>query len=365
MKTRRPDICIRFEKRESVPKRLKVMIPVICILAAFVFCALIVLIQGHNPVKAYQKMFTSAFGGWNNISESILQSIPLMLCGLGVAMAFKMSVNNIGAEGQFMIGAFAGTAVALFIPGFPEGLTIPGMILAGFIGGAVWAIIAVLPRVLFRVNETIVTLMFNYIAIYFINYFCYGPWRDSAGSNMPYTVIFPDYAHLPTLFGTRIHIGLIIAFVAAFAIFLFYRYTTRGYQMRIIGNNGTAARYAGIRLQANILLVMLISGGMAGIAGATYVGGVVYRLQPEIANGWGYTAITIAFLAQFNPFLILLVSLLFGGMNKGGYTLQILGISPRLVLMIQGFILFFVLAGQIFVNYRLVVLKNRGGESEK
>lgn len=358
-------IILRLEKREKVPQYLHILIPVLCTVAAFVFCALIIKLQGSNPIKAYQKMFKSAFGTVSNFTESLLQAIPLMLCSLGVAFALKMSVNNIGAEGQFVIGAFAATAIALFIPGFPEKLTIPGMILAGFIGGAVWAVISILPRLLFDVNETIVTLMFNYVAMYFVNYFCYGPWRDTAGSNMPYTAIFPEYAKMPTIGDSRIHIGLIIALSAAVLIFLFYKYTVRGYQMRVIGKNANAAKYAGIPIKSNILLAMIISGGLAGIAGATYAGGVVYRLQPELANGCGYTAITISFLSQFNPFVILIVSLLFGGMNKGGYSLQIMGISTRLVLMIQGFILFFVLAGYIFISHRLVIVReDKGGKSK-
>lgn len=353
---------IRLEKRENVRPYMHVLVPVLCILAALVFCGIIIQLQGFNSLKVYQKLFTSAAGSVANIAESTLHAIPLMLCGLGVAMAFKMSVNNIGAEGQFMIGAFSATAVALFCPGIPQHLVLPLMMAAGFIGGALWGIIAVLPRILLGVNETIVTLMFNYIALHFVNFWCYGPWRDSVGSNMPYTVTFPAYAQLPVLGDTRVHIGIFIAIIAAVLIYLFYKHTTRGFQMRVIGANPIAASYAGISIKKNILLVMLISGGLAGLAGATYVSGVVYRLQPELAGGSGYSAITIAYLANFNPFLVLAVSLLFGGLNKGGYSLQVLGVSSRLVLMIQGLILFFVLAGAIFVKNRLILVKkdNRG-----
>lgn len=356
---------IRFEKRESIPPYLRVLVPVVCVLLAFLFCGFIIRLQGFRFIEVYRKLFSSAFGSLSNLADSTLHSIVLMLTGLGVAMALKMSVNNIGAEGQYMMGAFAATGAALFMPKLPEALVLPCAMLFGFIGGALWGIISVLPRSLFGVNETIVTLMFNYVAIYFVNYWCYGPWRDAAGSNMPYTAIFPDYAKLRTLGNTSIHSGIFIAFLAAILIYLFYKHTVSGYEMRVIGNNQLAARYAGIDINKNILLVMLISGGLAGLAGATYVTGVTYRLQPEIANGYGYTAITIAYLARFNPFLVLLVSLLFGGLNKGGYSLQILGISNRTVLMIQGFILFFVLAGEIMINNRIVISRIGKGDSSQ
>ncbi len=354
-------IAIRFEKRERLAPWMRAAVPVICVLLALICCAAIIAIQGFDPVKVYIRLLQGGFGSGSRISESVLQGIPLMLCGLGVAMALKMSVNNIGAEGQFAIGAFCATGIVLFCPGIPSRLVLPLGMLAGFAGGAVWAMLAVAPRAFLGVNETIVTLMFNYVALYFVDYWCYGPWRDSAGSNMPYTAVFPEHAKLSTLFGTRVHTGLIMAMTAAVLIYLFYQKTARGYQMRVIGANARAARYAGMNIISNILLVMLMSGGLAGLAGSTYVTGVVYRLQPNLPNGAGYTAIIIAYLAKFNPFIVLLIAVLFGGLTQGGYSMQIIGVSPRVVTMMQGAILFFVLGGEIFLRNRLVI-KRTGTE---
>ena len=159
---------------------------------------------------------------------------------------------------------------------------------------------------------------------------------------MPYTKIFPEQTHLRTFAGTRIHTVIILAIIAAILVRFFYQKTTRGYQVRVIGSNAKAAHYAGMNIRLNILLIMLFSGGLSGLAGATYVTGVVHRLQPNLAAGAGYTAIIIAYLAKFNPYLVLLVALLFGGLNQGGYSVQVIGVLP-IVTMVQGAILLFVM----------------------
>lgn len=356
---------LRFEKRGTPPWYMRVLNPVLCILLALVCCGIIVAAQGFDPVTVYQRLLKNAFGSSFSMLESILQAIPLIFCGLGVSVAFRMSLNNIGAEGQYAMGAFAATGIALFCPGIPEPMVVPCMVLAGFAAGAVWAMISVVPRVTLGVSETIVTLMFNYIALLFVNYWCYGPWRDRTGNNLPFTPIIPEHARFTTFDGSRLHTGLILAVVMAVLVFLFYRYTTRGYQMRVIGRSPVAARYAGLKVKGNMLLAMALSGGLAGLAGVTQVGGVVFRMTPDIPNGAGYTAIVIAYLSGFNPFVILLVSVLFGGLTQGGFSLQIMGISSKIVTMIQGAILLFVMGGEIFIRNRLVLVKRTGEEKEE
>ena len=353
----KPRWSLRFEKRAAPAWYIRVLNPVVCILLAFVCCGVIVAAQGFAPLAVYSRLLKNAFGSSFSFLESILQAIPLIFCGLGVSIAFRMSLNNIGAEGQYAMGAFAATGVALFCPWLPDKLLLPGMILAGFAAGALWGVLSVLPRVTLGVSETIVTLMMNYIALLFVNYWCYGPWRDRTGNNMPYSPIIPDAAHFRTFGNTRLHTGLLLAVVMTVLVFLFYRYTTRGYQMRVIGSNPAAARYAGLKVKSNILLAMALSGGLAGLAGVTQIGGVVFRLEPDLPNGAGYTAIVIAYLSGFNPFVILLVSILFGGLTQGGFSLQIMGISSKIVTMIQGAILLFVLGGEIFIRNRLVLVK--------
>ena len=344
---------IRLEPRQHSSKVFAFAVTLSSIFVALTFCAIIIILQGFDPTKVYLKLVMGGFGSLAIMAESILQSIPLMLCGLGVAMALKMSINNIGAEGQFAIGALCTSGVVLFFDDLPRMAVVLLALLAGFLGGAIWGMMATAPKAFLGVNETIITLMFNYVALYFVDYWCYGPWRDSAGSNMPYTKIFSEHTHLNTFFGTRIHSGIVIAILSAVLIQIFYRMTTRGYQVRVIGSNPRAASYAGMNIGANIMLIMMFSGGLAGLAGGTYATGVVHRLQPGMASGAGYTAIIIAYLAKFNPFGVLLVAILFGGLNQGGYSVQVMGISYRIVTMIQGAILLFVLAGEIFSRYRV------------
>lgn len=347
----------RFDKRAEAAWYIKVLNPVICILLALLFCAIIVALEGHNPLQVYQKMFKNAFGTTFSALESMLQGIPLIFCSLGVSVALKMSISNIGAEGQYAFGAFAATAVALYAPFIPEGLVLPAMLVCGFLAGALWAVITILPKVFLNVNETIVTLMSNYIALLFVDYWCYGPWRDRGGNNYPYSPIIPEYARLATFGDSRLHTGLIIGVGVALIIYVFFKYTTSGYQMRVIGDNAAAAKYAGINVKKSILLAMLLSGGIAGLAGVVQIGGVTWRLQPNISNGAGYTAIIIAYLSRLNPFAIILVSVLFGGLIQGGLSLQIMGISSKIVTMIQGVILLFVLGGEVFIHHKLILVK--------
>lgn len=348
---------LRYEKREHVAGSLKILVPLLGVLAAFILCAFVIVGLGYNPAEVYMRLLRGGFGSLNRFFASVSHGIPLMLCGLGVAVAFRMSVNNIGAEGQFAMGAFAATGIALFCPGIPLPALIPVMILSGFLAGALWGMLAVAPRAFLGVSETIITLLFNYIALLWIDYLCYGAWRDYQGTNMPYTRMFGPEARLASLGGTRIHSGIFLAFVAAILIYLFYKHMVRGYQMRVIGASAKAARYAGFGIRANMLLAMLVSGGLAGIAGVTYVAGISHRLQPDIAGGAGYTAITVAFLARFNPFLVLLIAVLFGGLRQGGYSVQILGLSSSVVTMIEGAILLCVLGGEVFLRNRVVLLR--------
>lgn len=354
---------LHFDKRENVSWYSKVLNPVVCIVLSLLFCGIIVFFEGHNPIVVYQRMFKNAFGSSFSILESILQAIPLIFCSLGVSVAFRMSINNIGAEGQYAMGAFAATAVALYCKSIPHNLVIPTMILCGFALGAIWAVITILPKVYLGVNETIITLMSNYIALLFIDYWCYGPWRDRNGNNYPYSPIFPDYAQFSKFGSSRLHTGLILAVVVAILLYLFYRYTTQGYQMKVIGDNMKAASYAGINVRRNIIIAMLISGGIAGLAGVTQVGGVTLRLEPNISNGAGYTAIVIAYLSKLDPFVIVLVSILFGGLIQGGLSLQIIGISSKIVTMFQGVILLFVLGGELFNHHKLVLIKRKKEEN--
>lgn len=354
-------ISIRFTKREKAEWWLPILIPVICVMLALAVSGVIIAVKGFDPIAVYGRLFKNAFGSQYSIGESVLQAIPLIFCALGVTVSFRMSLSNIGAEGQYAMGAFAAVGVALFCP-LPESVLLPAMIVAGFCCGALWAVIAILPKIIWNVNETLVTLMLNYVALLFVNYWCYGPWREQGKSNMPYSAFIPDGAKFTPFPGTRLHTGLFLALACAVLIYFFYRNTTIGYQMQVIGKNARAAQYAGIPVNRNMIIAMALSGGLSGLAGVTQIGGVIHRLQPDIPNGAGYTAIVIAYMAHLNPFVAILVAILFGGLTQGGFSMQIMGISSKIVTMIQGMILLFVLGGEIFAKNKLLIKRHKKKE---
>lgn len=346
-------LMLKTERRSDTSWYVHVAVVVISILLALMFCGLIILILGGNPVEAYTNLFDGGFGSIRKLSNTLIKSVPLILCGLSVSVAFKMKLVNIGAEGQMIIGSLAASGVALFsnVDG-PAKLVL--MFVAGFLGGGLWAVISILPKVYLNVNEVIVTLLMNYVAILLSDYFVYGPWRDPDGNNMPFSAPFPSEARLPHIFGTEIHAGLLIATIAAVLLFFMFKFTTWGFKIKIIGEGYSVANYAGINISKNILLAMLISGGLAGLAGFTEVSGTVGLLKSGLSNDIGYTGITIAYLSRFNPIIVMLVSILFGGLEAGGYSMQLIGIPVQIVTLIKGAILLFVIGGSFFTKYRIV-----------
>ncbi len=357
---------IELEKRAAASPVSSLVIPIISVFLALLVGALFLWASGHNPWQAYGAMFNGAFGSKYGISETIVKGIPLMLCALGISLAFRMLLWNIGAEGQLYMGAFGATWVALTFPDAPAIVLIPAIFLAGTLCGAFWGLLPAIPRAYLGVNEIITTLMLNYVAILWVNFFIYGPWKDPNALNFPLTPEFSEAAQLPTLFGTRIHLGLIIAILLAVLIYYGMKYSRFGYEIRVIGESPAAARYAGISISKNILLVMLVSGAICGLAGAVEVSGLAHRLQDGFSPGYGYTAIVVAWLAKLHPAAIIVVSVLFGGLQAGGFSLQSSGIPAAMVSMLEGLILFFVLGTEILTRYKIKFSKPKtqktGGE---
>ena len=268
-------------------------------------------------------MLLMSLGTKYALSETMVKAIPLMLAGLAVSFAFRVKLWNIGAEGQLYMGALASSYVALFWSEGHSACTIlPLMLIAAFIFAGLWGLIAGIFKAYWNVNETIVTLLMNYIAIFGVDYLVYGSWKDPANMGFPLTPRFSEAATLPTLGATRIHMGLLIALVIALLFFLLLRYSRWGYELRVLGDSPAAARYAGIDVRKNILMVMFISAGVAGIAGMIEVSGITHRLQTGFSPGYGYTAIIVAWLAHLHPLLIILVAFLFGALLVGGFGVQ-------------------------------------------
>ena len=355
-----------LERRLTRPRHIEFLFPLIALALALIFSGILLWIFGANPLETYAAMAAGAFGQRYHISETILRAIPLMLTGLAVGIAFRMLFWNIGAEGQFVWGAIAATWVALFLPeqigGLPQWAFLPLMIVAAFAAGAIWGLIPAVLKTALRVNEIITTLMFNYVALLWMQYLYTGSWKDPEGFGFPGSAQFPQHAWLPRLpidLG-RVHYGLVIAIVVAFLIWLVLDRTKWGLEIKVIGKNPLAARYAGMNITRNVLLVMCISGGVAGLAGFSQVVGVAHRLQNGIAVGDGFTAIIVAWLAKLNPWAILLVSILLAGLSTGGDQLQItMGLPAAVSGVLQGSILFFVLGADVFINYRLRIIRSQ------
>ncbi|NWJ48239.1 MAG: ABC transporter permease [Chloroflexi bacterium] len=336
--------------------------PITAVLVGLFITAILLWASGKDASFVFGEIFRSAFV--ENFSETVVKAIPLALTGLAVAIAFRVRLWNIGAEGQFYAGVLAATALALGFPTLPAWVIIPAMLLAGMLGGALWALLPAILRAWLEVNEIISSLMLNYVAVLLADYFIFGPWRDPKGFNFPVTATFSDSARLPIIVeGTRIHFGLILALVVATLLWLLGR-TRWGFELKVMGDNLNTARYAGIKVTRNIIFAFLLSGAVAGLAGMSEVTGVAGRLQQGISPGYGYTAIIVAWLARLNSWSILLVAVLFGGLLASGFTMQRIGVPSGLVTMLQGIILFCVLAGES-LSRRLLYLRALRRNNEK
>jgi len=328
-------------------------VPIASVLLALLLCGVFIYASGMDPIAVYKKMFRGAFFTKYGLTETIVKAIPLLLCGLGVAIAYRIKVWNIGAEGQFVAGALAATAVTIYTPGMPAPLVIPAMIAISIAAGGLWGLLTAIPRTYFQVNELVSSLMLNYVALLLLDYFVFGPWKDPKGFNFPGTAMFAEWQKLPVLGDSRLHLGLVFALIAVVLYFLFIKYTRWGYELRLIGANAEAARNAGISIKRHILLVMLISGGLAGLAGMAEVSGVAHRLLYGISPGYGYTAIIVAWIAKLHPAGLIVSAFLFGGLIVGGYSVQLIGLPSSISSMIQGAILFFLIAGGTVSKLRI------------
>ncbi len=351
---------IRIERRLTTPRWMAYVVPLVSLVVALALGAVLLATAGVNPIAGYRNILT-AFTTADGLEGTLVKAIPLVLTGLGVAIAFRALLWNIGAEGQLYMGAFAATGVALFLlPDAPPWLLIPAMLLAAFLAGTLWGLIPGALRALLQVNEIITSLMLNYVAILWTDYLVYGPWKDPQGYGFPGTAPF-EAARFPRLPGSKVHLGLLLGVLAAVVLAFALRRTRWGYETRVIGENPRSARYAGIDLVKNMLLVMLLSGGLAGLAGVSELCGLtIPRLEKGLSPGYGYTAIIIAWLARLNPWTVLLVAFLFAGLLVGGDRMQMMMKLPRATaFVLQGIVLFAVLGGELFVRYRVRLIRER------
>lgn len=352
---------LRFERALAPSRAMRTAIPILSILLGLLTGAILLLLTGENPINVYRAMLDGALGDRYGLAETLVKQTPLLLTGLAVAVAFRMQLWNIGAEGQLYFGAIGATGMALFIvpADAPSWLMISGMVIAGLAGGALWGAIPGVLRATTGASETITSLLLNYVAILFTDYLVHGPWRNPNGYGFPGTKTFPDNAWLPRYDTYRVHLGLLFGLIAALVLFVLFRRTRWGYEVGVMGQNDRAARYAGMPAKRMIVIVMLFSGALAGLAGMSEVSGIGHQLQRNFSPGYGYTAIIVAWIGRLNPFAIVVVSFLLAALLVGGDQLQTsVGLPAAVAPMLQGIILFFLLGGDVLTRYRIRWVRN-------
>ncbi|MDR7522567.1 MAG: ABC transporter permease [Armatimonadota bacterium] len=344
-------------ERVLAPTRTWVLaVSILAVAAALVGAGVIFWAFGINPLRAYAVVLSGTLADRRAAPEILRQAIPLLLCGVGLVMAFRAQFWNIGAEGQLLAGAAAATGVALFVP-LPDPLVLPAMFLAGFASGALWGLLPTLLRLRLDVNEVISTLMMNYIALFFVDWLIHGPWKGTTTLGFAYTDTFPEAAWIPVLAGTRVHwptlaLGLALAGGLAFLL----ARTRLGFEIRVLGENATAARYAGIDPVRTTVVAMLISAGAAGLAGVGEVGGIHHRLlfPTQVSLGYGYAAIIVAWLARGSPLAAILTALFLGLIFTSGDVMKVTLQMPfRVTDIFNGLILFFLIGSERLLRYRM------------
>jgi len=351
---------IVFEKRKTLSRKAIFLVPLFSFFISLFLTAILLAVFKTNPFITYAAMFQGAFGSWPNFTETLVKAIPLMLAGLGVLIAFRLKFWNIGAEGQLTFGGIAATWVALFwSPFLPSWMVLPAAILVGMLAGALWAGIPALLKVRLKVDEVLTTLMLNYVAILFAEHLYYGPWRDPKGFGFPGTPPFPEFAWLPRIAG-RAHLGLVFALVLALIIWFILNRTRWGFELDVIGNNPSVAQTQGIMIARNIFIALLLAGALSGLAGVCEVTGISRRLQQGLSIGYGYTAIIVAWLAQLNPIAAIFVAVLIAALLVGGDQVQMMmGLPAAMGLVMQGMLLFPMLAGALFTEYKIRLIRPR------
>jgi simple sugar transport system permease protein len=312
---------------------------------AFVVFAIVLLLFGKNPIRAYADIFSSTLGSAYGLSEVLVKMIPLVLTAVAVAVPARIWLINVGGEGQLYIGALFATWGALNFSSLPAWILLPLISLLGFLGGGLWAAISGVLRAKGWVSETISTLLLNYVAILLVNFFVFGPWKDPESANYPQTAPFPDAATLPAFGSTRVHLGSVFA-LAALMLFYFVLSRTRwGLEMRAIGGNPEAARRNGIPIARYIVSLMLIGGGIAGLAGMSEVSAIQGQLRPSLSPGYGFAGFLISWMAGGDPLGIVAAAFLLAIITAGGDILQMTqGIPGAVVNILMALILFVVLA---------------------
>ena len=362
-----------FKKSLQVIK--PVSFPIFSVLIALVISAIIITIMGYNAASAYRSLFNGAFGNLNAIAETLVQATPLIFTAMAYAVAYKCGIINLGAEGQLHIGAIFGAFMGARFGFLPGPIHILFIMICGIFGGAMWGLIAGALKMRFGASELITTIMLNFIALEFVSFSVTNhPFRDTTPGAAPRMTRIVEGTELPNLIsGTRLHIGILIAILVLVIYYIFMWKTTKGYEMRVVGQNAPAGRYSGINIGRNSLLALVIGGGIAGLGGVVNLLGLQFFMTEGFSNNFGFSGVAVALVGGGHPIGIFLGGVFFGALNAGGIRMQVSAQVPAAAtLMIQGLIILFVVSKELFSH--LEITKNRifsrakkaeiGGESD-
>ncbi|MDL2298193.1 ABC transporter permease [Synergistaceae bacterium OttesenSCG-928-D05] len=351
-------IRLKFEPRLDNPAWMNVMIPVAAVLTGLFAGGVLFAFLGVNPFRAYWAVLVGAFGSTYGLSEIVTKAIPITLTALAGLICYRMLIWNIGAEGQLCLGAIATVAVVRYFYVDSRIAMFALMFLAAALAGGVWGGVSGFLKAKWNVNETITTLMLNYVAINLSEYFIYGPWKDPMSMGFPFTPNFPPAARFWVFGSTRIHGGIFIALAITLIFQLLLKRSKWGYEIRVIGENPRAARYAGINIAKNILLVTFIGGAVAGLAGMSEMAGLHGRMSRGFSMDYGYTGIIVAWLARLSPIYVPLVAFLMGVLLVGGDTLQVvMGLPHASIKILQGLILFSMIGAETLSRFRIRIVR--------
>ncbi|HZK39354.1 MAG TPA: ABC transporter permease [Clostridia bacterium] len=351
----------RIVKRKELTKQQAILLRVVAFFLAIIAGGIFIWLMGKNPIEAYRLILKGAFVGskrnpMSSIQATINIAIPLLIVSLGLSFAFKMKFWNIGGESQVITGGIFATYFALYYSNLPAPILLPVMFIAGAFGGGLMGLLPAIFKVRFGTNETLFTLMLNYITFYIVRYLESGPWRAIPG--FAGIAQFDANARLAKIGG--VHVGWIFVVLLIAVVYIYLNHTKQGYEISVVGESQATANYAGMNVRKIVLRTMFISGAICGIAGMIQVAGIDYTLSAGIAGGVGFKGIIVAWLSQLNPFVIAFVTAVFSILEKGSGIMQSdLGLSSAGTEVLQGIILFFFLGCEFFIRYSFVFGKRR------